>query len=526
MKHLFKKVAIVGALFSLVACDMDYITNLDTENKNQPDLRRALTNPSDVESMIASSWRPHWNYIQGWDNSNVALSAMAHEITSTVGNFGVLELSLEPRSWAFNNHPAYSERWLNQSPWYALYGGLASANDGLRLIKDGMRIRTGSGAEAEDHTARAQAFGKFVQGVTLGHIGWYFDQAIIATEDTDLTDPASLRFVKYTEVRDQAIKSLEEAIAIAEQNTFMLPSTPGTWFPNIEVDNRELARIANSYIARILAYTPRTPQERQAVDWNRVISHIDRGITRDHAPVTQPSGGITAIYRAYTHHSWFRTDYRVVGPGDISGRYQQWINAPVGERDWFQIESPDRRIHGEAGPASRGKYFTYTTLMGVQNPDRGRHNFSHYAGSRYSNMNGNGLFNNSAVAIMPLDEMNLLKAEALFRLNRRPEAAALVNQTRVANGELPPVTADGVPQSPTCAPRKDNGACGDLWDALMYEKRIETVGTMAPLAWMDRRGWGTLARGTMTQLPVPGRELETLSMPMYTFGGDGEGSAQ
>jgi hypothetical protein len=96
----------------------------------------------------------------------------------------------------------------------------------------------------------------------------------------------------------------------------------------------------------------------------------------------------------------------------------------------------------------------------------------------------------------------------------------------VANGQLPPVTADGVPQHGDCVPRKATGACGDLWDALMYEKHLETMGVISQLSWYDRRGWGTLAKGTLTQLPIPGRELETLGMPLYTFGGGGVGSAQ
>lgn len=33
--------------------------------------------------------------------------------------------------------------------------------------------------------------------------------------------------------------------------------------------------------------------------------------------------------------------------------------------------------------------------------------------------------------------MDLLEAEGLIRLNRAPEAAAAINKTRVANGNLP-----------------------------------------------------------------------------------------
>jgi len=97
----------------------------------------------------------------------------------------------------------------------------------------------------------------------------------------------------------------------------------------------------------------------------------------------------------------------------------------------------------------------------------------------------------------------------------------LINKTRVANGQLPPVTVDGPPNEPGCVPRKLNGQCGSLWDALRYEKGIELVGMSGVTAFFDARGWQTLAENSFTQLPVPGRELGTLQLDLYTFGGPG-----
>ena len=93
---------------------------------------------------------------------------------------------------------------------------------------------------------------------------------------------------------------------------------------------------------------------------------------------------------------------------------------------------------------------------------------------------------------MLVSEMDLLKAEGLIRLGRAAEAVPLINKTRVANGQLPPVTVDGPPDEPGCVPRKLNGQCGSLWDALRYEKRIEGLGVSAVIAYFDARGWQTL----------------------------------
>lgn len=40
-------------------------------------------------------------------------------------------------------------------------------------------------------------------------------------------------------------------------------------------------------------------------------------------------------------------------------------------------------------------------------------------------------------------------------------------------------------------------------------------------AYTDSRGFGRLPRGTFLHLPIPGCELETLRLPLYTFGGVG-----
>jgi hypothetical protein len=117
--------------------------------------------------------------------------------------------------------------------------------------------------------------------------------------------------------------------------------------------------------------------------------------------------------------------------------------------------------------------------------------------------------------------MDLLKAEALIRLGRAAEAIPLINKTRVANGQLPPVTIDGPPDEAGCVPRKLNGQCGSLWDALRHEKKMEGFGVSGVIAYFDARGWQTLPENTIQELPVPGSELATLLMSNYTFGGPG-----
>ena len=64
----------------------------------------------------------------------------------------------------------------------------------------------------------------------------------------------------------------------------------------------------------------------------------------------------------------------------------------------------------------------------------------------------------------------------------------MINITRQANGELPGVTTAGSPEGDECVPRKvASGACGSLWDALMYEKNLEMTGIEGAVSWWDAR---------------------------------------
>jgi hypothetical protein len=166
---------------------------------------------------------------------------------------------------------------------------------------------------------------------------------------------------------------------------------------------------------------------------------------------------------------------------------------------------------------SPGKYVDYEpTTFG--NASRGTHLRSFYYFYRYG---AGTTYNNGPIITISLEEMNLLKAEALIRLNRAAEAIPLINATRVSQGQLPPVDINGPPDAPGCVPRKTTGACGSLWDALRYEKRIEVMGTDGQVAFFDSRGWKTLSEFSFLNFPIPGRELEIARLPGYTHGGAG-----
>jgi hypothetical protein len=509
-------VAGAAALLVLGACQ-----DLTVPNNNNPDRNRALSQPGDVETLIASTWRPVWNNTQGSDYPSTVLSTVADEMTTTAANFGAWNFSSEPRI-PFDNNPAAAFPGVSQTPYYALYANLSNIHDALEQIDKGMKIVDASG---KDNTIRARAYAKMNQGITHGIVGLLYDQGFIVTEKTDISDPSTLSklpLVSYKVLRDTAIGELRAAIDLARKNTFQIDG----WIPGLTMSNADLARLAHSWIARLVAYTPRTPAERQAADWKTAIASADSGITSDWGPIGGPNV-LTSNYKSYTQFDYTATriiyyaDNRLLGPADISGNYQKWVATPMEQRQRFEITTPDRRVTGAGGSKTNGKYFRYLSGSVSQRADRGTYHHSYYQLYRWPGSGGGyyGQITSGQLVAISRAELDLLKAEGLLRTGDAAGAVTLINKSRVANGSLPPATVNGVSGN-DCVPKTDAGACGSLMDVLVYEKRIETAGT-DEMAFYDARGFGLLTKGTWLQLPIPGRELSVLGLANYTFGGIG-----
>ncbi|HEY9225169.1 MAG TPA: hypothetical protein VIP11_00895 [Gemmatimonadaceae bacterium] len=505
----FARVSAAVALTLSVACQ-----DLAVTNPNLPDRERATRDPLSAETFVSSSFRTFWPVSGHDDYPAWAFSTIAHDVTSGFADFGQLELSAEPRS-AWNNSPVNARNNVSEEPWYELYRTISTVNDALIAIDDGLTIVDAA------RTKRTQAVGKFMQGVSYGYLGMYFDSAFVIDEsvalDTLLEPPP---MIAYPEVVKVGIAQIDEAIEIAKTSTFTLPV--GGWLFQ-EMDQAGFARLANSYAAKILASSARSRAERAAVDWNEVVRRIDAGITTDFAPVAQTQilfddwKRLVARIRTGPPSDFGRPSYWMLGPADSTNGFVNWLATPLDSRVAFQIRTKDRRIQGAAGPTTPGKYFGYNA-NNIFQAARGTYRYSHY----YYLRNGAGAtWETGPQLALTVTEMDLLKAEALIRLGRAADAVPLINKSRIANGQLPPVTTSGPPDEPGCVPRKASGACGSLWDALRYEKGVEMLGVDGVTAFLDARGWQTLAANSITQLPVPGRELATLQRSLYTFGGPG-----
>ena len=81
---------------------------------------------------------------------------------------------------------------------------------------------------------------------------------------------------------------------------------------------------------------------------------------------------------------------------------------------------------------------------------------------------------------------------------------------------------------PTCIPKVPNAAgvvsCGDLWEALKYEKRIETAYTHYAPWFLDSRRWDDLPKDTPLFWPVPYQDLQARGRTVAQLYGTGPGN--
>ena len=507
----------LACLLLLAGCQ-----DLSVQNENSPDRAVAYAQPGDVVNLISGTFQDWWLGIQNCSRGALFFSTLADENSSSWANWGMRDMSSEPRI-AWDNSPTYNRRGSTQNPWFDAYRGISNANDGLQAIaraeEEGSVDNNTFTREGYD-TNKLKAFAKMHQGLMHLTLGLIFDQAFIVDETIDL-ETASLELQPYTEVVAQAIRMLDEARAIASSNSFVV-SADDDWIWGLDVDSDRMARMINSFVARAMVQSSRSAEERAAVNWQEVMSRINNGIEEDFTPIGDDDGNAEwdcLKFYGQNGTTWSRADYRTIGPADESGGFADWLSKPLIDRVVFDIETADRRIVGSADdPTVDGSDFQYQGNNGPFPAARGVYHYSSHNHKRYQYYYNGGA--NGAMPHMIMTEMDMYMAEALLRTGgSTSQVADLINKTRVSRGMLNPATGSDPTGSSTDAQSHLDSA--SLWAKLKHERRIETFQTAAGLAFFDDRGMGDLVTGTPVHFPVPGRELETLGLPTYTFGGVG-----
>ena len=471
-----------GVVLALAACSQDLVI----PNTNEPDTKHAVSTPSDVASLAASSIET-WQDANQEMNPSQALAVMADALTSSYNNFGMNLSSSEPRIAYPNNTTGGDYTSMAQDPWYSNYAALGEANDALGAIAGGIVIDDAETTEAY------KAIAMLTQGLALGNIALIFDQGFVVDETTTLPVPVD-QIKKYPDVSAAAVAKLDALIALTQGKTWTLPSTVLP-IAGVDLTAANIGKLANTMAARILAYTPRDAAENDAVNWSAVLSHAQNGISSG-TPFDfsiQEDGGTLWWdgYKAYGDYDpWMRVSMRVMHEmnANLPERYTTCSSIPNDN------SSPDHRFVTD---------FTYVGSIPFACA-RGAWHFSNWVHSRYVDVTWvTGEFTGVAPLVLAA-ENDLLWAEALVHTGGDLNlAATLVNKTRVGRGQLAPVAAD--PDA--------------LLAAIHYEQDVELLTTGGGLQWFNRRRIDGLQQGTPRHLPVPAKELEIDQLPIYTFGG-------
>lgn len=529
---------IIPVAAGIVACNND----LALTNPNNPDVPRVLARPVDVETSIANSYARMQQAAFGFNTSiTPALLTMSFENASGLNNFAMGPRGGIPRQTIANSRGnLYQDE--NQTQFTSSARAARAAADGINsLDRPGFTI----GSAAAD--GRARAFAWLVIGAANGNVALAYDSLTPVTPDNKGTPPL---LSSYADVMPLALAQIDSAINIATRTTGF-PDLPNTWVNGNALTQVQFIQLAHGWKARLRAGVARTPAERAAVDWTAVIADAGAALPGD-LMVTQSNatGSVWTIGDAqhYTYDTWTQQSPMIVGMADSARGcapggdcYDGWLQTPLNTRYAFLIKTADQRFPpGETRDAQRtssgpGDFPSpprtnlYFRNRRTTDPAGDAFNLSQYDLYRFQTWANT---RNGPYPLMTRAEMDLLMAEGYIRKGDFGNAMAKINITRVANGNLPALTGittatQAISTDGSCVPRVPQppnfttAACGSIFEAMKWEKRMETAFTHFGAWFFDSRGWGDLAEGTALNYPVPFQELDVRGIPLYNLGGVG-----
>jgi hypothetical protein len=506
----------LAAVFAASGCK-----SLDITNPNDPDGDRALSDPASLESFVGGS-------VQGWFNTYEGLTAggplvtQAQTYSASWNNFnmnfysgidGAYTAGANRNTRPWQNDPSAAGRTSIEWYWEGYYRSLGLANQVLRAIRV-----NGKSINGPSDTKRAETVAELMRGAALSGIAMNYDKGYALNEESDL---AALTYVDRKAVRDSALAAFDRAIALAGANSF---TTPSGWANGPTYTNTQIAKIANTMAAYLIANWPRDAAEAATADWARVATYAGAGMS---------SGGRFDYVFEGDGDTWypeFLAWFNAMDTGRLSTRVAALLDPATQTHPYPsggnpQPNSPDKRLgDGSFGNASMvggfgnvpktanaGTDFAWSSQE-IFNVSRGMYHQSNIAHIRYDltgTQSPSGAYAGRGPAVVFSAAQNdLLLAESLLRRNTNlAQAATLINNTRVTRGGL------------------SAAAAGDGQAALLtkwqYEMEIEVLGLGPASYYHRRRAVNGLLPGTPREMPVPAKELGVFGQPLYTFGGTG-----
>lgn len=509
--------------------------DLEIENPNAPDAKRAFVDPSGLTQLLGGAVRT-WVETRGYYFGPMNLVTMADNYTASWNNAALRfysSVGVEcPSRCGWTNSATAPEAAGGPSiegMWYGYYTVLSSSTDVLRAIKDGLCFDTNCAVD-NTQTTRNKTIAKMLQGMALAGIALNYDQGFIVDETTDLTNVAALPFSPRQEIRDAAIKKFEEAYTEAGLKSWSTPAEFHGVGGGRSYTNGQIRQLIRTMQAELLALYPRNAAENAQVAWAQVATYASQGVSSgaafDWEYYIDPSGNAFSDTPLDWVKIWgnsigtMRVDTRVAAL--ITSNHQHPWPEPNGNP--CPTISSDKRV-GDGSWGPEDDFNGYATKKATANAGtdfacsgvpifpaaRGQYHQSNLAHIRYNRFAylGENLpeFDMNGQDPLYTTQMNdLLWAEGLIRSGNKLAGAARINNSRVGRGGLPALL--GVESDAT------------LLAALQYEQEIEFMG-QGGTPFYNRRRIDGLQAGTPRHMPVPAKELDVLVREIYTFGGPG-----
>lgn len=471
MKRINKYLMVMLVL--IIASCQDFETDLNVTNFESPNDEILGSDPVALLSTAGNIMNSWFITTHSTSGPGAAFATMADVSTCSWGNFGMRDLSSEPRV-AFNNTSSYGNN-VTRSYFNSLYSLLTDSNTIVAAVENGTEF---------DDPQMVLAMGKFGQALSIGYLALVFDKVWLYDAEGPIGEGDGS--TDYETGMAYALDRLDEAIAIADANSFTLPES---WIPGYTGTSENLSELMNSIGARMLVSNVRNTAQKTNITWSKVIQYADNGITNDFEILMDDVVWYDLIPKTYlVYPGWARLDMRIVNMLD-----------PTQPDYWTEdlVSVPESTSPIDARLNSDFEFLGSNSFR----PERGKYHFSNYRYSRYDDYITEWTIN---VTEFSKAELDMYKAEALLMTNDVSGAAAIVNAgTRTTRGELPAVA--------------ENSA--DIQAAIHHERLVEFSFTSMGLGFFEMRKEDQLQSGTLLHFPVPGEALDAIPADYYTFGG-------
>lgn len=473
MKDLKKILVFAFVLLFAVSCE-DFSLDLEVPNYEHPNDDILTSDPVALTAAAGNILNNWFMTVHDYGGPCMMMQTMADVSSCSWGNVGMKDMSSEPRM-AWNNKPSYGNGFALNDYFNGLYAVLTDANTLVAAAEKGTEF---------DNPDLVKMIGKTGQAFAIGYLALVFDRVWLSDENGAINEDGSSS--TYAEAMEFALAKLDDAIAVAKSSGVDVPET---WLPGGNNGNAMFTQFLNSMGARMLVGNVRNKAQKNAINWDKVLSYANNGLTSDMTIFMDDVVWYDLAPKTYlVYPGWGRVDMRVVNMMDP--------NTPA---YW-----PEDEVTLPESTSADARLVTDYQYLSSQNfrPSRGTYHFSTYRYSRYDYYISEWV---TDVTEFSASENDMYKAEALLQKGSVSQAADVINAgTRTVRGQLPPVEANA----------------DDVAYAIHYERLVEFAYTGMSLSFFEMRKEDLLQKGTPLHFPVPGKALESIPEDNYTYGGN------